>query len=218
MDLKVFKADGSDDGVVSVPDGALEVTPRRDVLHQVVVWQQNQRRAHTAHTKTRAEIRGGGRKPWRQKGTGRARAGSRRSPIWRGGGTVHGPRTKEARPRLNKKVRRLGLRMALADRATNDALKVVRGLGWEQPSAKDADRVVRELGGRRTLVVLGDGRPAAGQPSVLERSFRNLSTAKVLQVEGLNVYDLLAHDTILVDESALGALYSRLGFGEGAAA
>src|SRR5690554_843851 len=108
MELPVFKIDGKKSGTTAVPGGLLNVTPRRDVLHAVVVWQLANRRAYNAHTKTRSEVRGGGRKPWKQKGTGRARQGSRRAVQWVGGGVAHGPRHREVRHDLPKQVRRLG--------------------------------------------------------------------------------------------------------------
>ncbi len=210
MKLKQVDIAGKDSGTVNVPDGLLDVTPRRDVLHAVVVWQQAKKRRHTAHTKTRSEVRGGGAKPWRQKGTGRARAGTRRSPLWRGGGTTFGPRTKQVSPKLPKKVRRLGLRMALADRAVDDQLKVVKGLQFEAPNTRQAKDVVKAAGGKRTLVVVGDGRQASGVPSPTERGFRNLDGVRVLQAEGINVYDILAADVVLLADNAVEKVFSRL--------
>lgn len=211
MKLKVFEASGKEVGEVNVPAGALDVTPRRDVMHAVVVWQLNERRRYTAHTKNRGEASGGGRKPWKQKGTGRARAGSNTSPVWVGGGVAHGPRYRQPGYEVNKKVRRLALRMALADRAGNEALKVVRAAQFDTPSTKQAASVVAALGGKKTLVVVGDGRRAKGMPSASERSYRNLERVRVLQAEGLNVYDILGADVVLVAEEAVPAVLRRLG-------
>ena len=217
MKIPAFNTKGKKDGSVDVPADLLDVTPRGDVMHAVVTWQQAKRRQWTAHTKTRSEVRGGGRKPWRQKGTGRARAGSRRSPIWRGGGTIHGPRTKDVKARLPKKVRRLGLRMALADRAAGESLKIVKGLDFETPNTREAAALIDTIGGRKTLVVVGDGRETKGVPSATERAFRNLDKVKVLQAEGINVYDVLNAEVVLVAEGALDTVYRRLGHVEAAA-
>ncbi|RMF13247.1 MAG: 50S ribosomal protein L4 [Candidatus Dadabacteria bacterium] len=210
MEVKVIDIKGQDAGKASVPEGLLDVRPRRDVLHAAVVWQQARRRRWTASTKTRAEVAGGGAKPWRQKGTGRARAGSRRSPLWRGGGTVHGPRPKDVSPKLPKKVRRLALRMAVADRAQNDALMVLRGFAPEQPKTREARDVINAVGAKRVLVVVGQPREQAGVPSAAERAFRNLDGVRVLQPEGLNVYDVLRADAVVVAEEAIDRVWQRL--------
>lgn len=218
MELHVYKIDGKKAGKADVPAGLLDVTPRRDVLHSVVVWQQTNRRAFNAHTKTRGEVSGGGRKPWKQKGTGRARQGSNTAVQWVGGGIAHGPRSRTVSHELPKGVRRLGLRMALADRVGGDALKIVRDLKFDIPRTADARGVVEALGGRRTLVLVGDGRAVRGHASATERAFRNLPNVKVLQIEGANVLDILGADTVLVDEAALPRLWARLAGTKGVAA
>jgi large subunit ribosomal protein L4 len=218
MELHVYKIDGAKAGTTAVPEGLLDVTPRRDVLHAVVVWQQANRRAYNAHTKTRGEVRGGGRKPWKQKGTGRARQGSTTAVQWVGGGIAHGPRSRTVSHELPKAVRRLGLRMALADRAAGEALKVVRDLRFDIPRTSAARDVLDALGGRRTLVLVGDGRAVPGHASATERAFRNLPNVKVLQIEGANVQDILGADAVLVEESALPRLWSRLAGTKGVAA
>ena len=210
MIWKVYDIEGNEVDQIEVPEGLLDVKPRIDILHQVVVWQMHNRRRFTANTRSWSDVRGGGRKPWRQKGTGRARHGSIRSPIWVGGATVHGPKPRISRMLLPKKVRKLALRMALKDRTDGDAVKVVRGMEVEKPSTRYALEVVRRFGDGKTLVVLGDGRPAKGVPSPLEKSFRNLEKVKALQVEGLNVRDILNSDQVLIDERAVERIWERL--------
>jgi len=210
MKLPVFDMTANAVGSVEVSDQPIDVTPRRDVLHAVVVWQQQKRRAFAATTKTRSEVRGGGAKPWRQKGTGRARAGTRRSPLWRGGGVAHGPRGRRRVGRLPKKVRQLGLRMAIADRIEGEALKVVRGLQQDARKTKDAKQVLAAFETSPCLVLIADGREQSGCPSACERAFRNLPNARVMQVEGANVEDVLRSKLVLVAEEAVKPLWAKL--------
>jgi large subunit ribosomal protein L4 len=199
-------------GEIPVPDVISEVTPRVDILHNVVRWQLHHRRSFTAHVKGWSEVSGGGRKPWRQKGTGRARHGSIRSPLWKGGAKVHGPNGVPSSFDLPKKVRKLGLRMALKDRTVEGRIKVVRGLEWETPSAKRARQFLETLGCKRLFLVLGNRRKEKGVPSPVELSFRNLERVKVLEIGGLNVYDILWSDMVVFTEDAMPLLGDRLAF------
>jgi large subunit ribosomal protein L4 len=175
------------DGKVNVP-----------VMHQVVTAQLAAARQGTHKTKTRGEVRGGGAKPWRQKGTGRARHGSTRSPIWVGGGVSHGRVPKDWSVRVNKKVKRAALRSALTDRAQSEAVRVVRDLAYETPRTKDAVATLGAVGAEgKVLVVLAGWDPAT------VRSFRNLASAHVLVVDQLNTHDVLASDVVVFDEAAL---------------
>jgi large subunit ribosomal protein L4 len=169
-------------------------------MHQVVTAQLANARQGSAKTKTRGEARGGGRKPWRQKGTGRARHGSIRSPIWVGGGVAHGRRVEENHgQRVNKRTKRTALRSALTDRASSGDIAVVRGLAFEAPRTKAAVATLAALGlgGRKVLVVLG----SLHQPTW--RSFRNLPSVHLLTVDQLNTYDVLRSDVVVFDEAAL---------------
>ena len=175
------------DGTINVP-----------VMHQVVTAQLAAARQGTHKTKTRGEVRGGGAKPWRQKGTGRARQGSTRSPQWVGGGVAHGRVPKDWSVRVNKKVKRAALRSALTDRAANDLVTVVRGLAFETPRTKDAVAALAALGLEgRVLVVLAD------RDEATERSFRNLPEVHTLVVDQLNTHDVVVSDVVLFDEDAL---------------
>jgi len=171
------------------------------VMHQVVVAGAAAQRAGTHSTKTRGEVSGGGRKPWRQKGTGRARQGSNRAPHWMGGGVAHGPKPRSYDMHVNRKMRRLALRSALSDAARSGKLAVVDGLMFDGPRTKDAVAVLDALGAKgRILLILGEPDEAA------EKSFRNLDYVKVDYPGNLSTYDLLSADTVLFTSEALDAL------------
>ena len=175
------------------------------LMHQVVVAGAAGQRAGTHSTKTRAEVSGGGRKPWRQKGTGRARHGSNRSPIWTGGGVAHGPKPRDHSMRVNKKMKQGALRAALTDTLASGKLALVDDLGLEEPRTKDAQALLGtlELEGKVLLVL-----PAPGD-QVAELSFRNLPYVKVSYARSLSVYDLLAADRVLFTAAALDVLEGR---------
>jgi large subunit ribosomal protein L4 len=198
--VDVYDAEGSTAGTVELDPALFEAPVNVPVLHQVVTAQLAAARAASAKTKSRGEVRGGGAKPWRQKGTGRARQGSIRSPQWAGGGVAHGPTGQQNhRKRVNKKVKRLALASALSDRAASGDVRVVRDFGLTEPRTRDAvallDRL--ELRGRTVLVVLAE------RDDLIARSFRNLRYAHVLTAGQLNVHDLLTHDVVLFAEAAL---------------
>jgi large subunit ribosomal protein L4 len=197
--LDVKDLAGKKVGSVELPaawfDGPINVP----VMHQVVTAQLASARQGTHKTKTRGEVRGGGRKPWRQKGTGRARQGSIRAPQWVGGGVAHGRTPKDWSIRVNKKVKRAALRSALSDRAQGEAITVVRDLAFEAPRTKDAVSALAALGHaeQKVLVVLADRHEAT------TRSFRNLPQVHTLVVDQLNTHDVLASDVVVFDEAAL---------------
>jgi large subunit ribosomal protein L4 len=186
-------------GSVDLPAEWFEGEVKVHVMHQVVTAQLAAARAGTHKTKTRGEVRGGGRKPWRQKGTGRARQGSIRAPQWVGGGVAHGRVPKDWSQRVNKKVKRVALRSALTDRANSEAVTIVRDLAFAAPKTKDAVAAIDALGhtGARVLVVLADWH----EPTVL--SFRNLEHVHILTVDQLNTHDVLVNDVVVIDEAAL---------------
>jgi large subunit ribosomal protein L4 len=173
------------------------------LMHQVVVAGLAGLRAGTHSTKTRGEVRGGGKKPWRQKGTGRSRQGSIRSPQWVGGGVAHGPSPRDHTIRVNRKMRRGALRSALTDALQSGKLAVVDGLEWDEPRTKQAVEVLGalELAGR-VLVVL----PAPSASGAVEKSFRNLPNVKLAYAGGLGTYDVLLADRILFTADSLDRL------------
>jgi large subunit ribosomal protein L4 len=188
----------------NLQDEIFRVKPRLRLLHQTVIMQLANRRAGSAATKTKGFVRGGGKKPWRQKGTGRARAGSTRSPIWVGGGTTFGPHPRDYSYRMPRKARRGALLSALSLKNRENKIIVVDRLELEEPKTRIMVQALNELKVTSALIVIG-------QPDEkIERSARNLSWVKVLRVEGLNVYDLLRYEHLILTESALKLLEERL--------
>lgn len=199
MAVDILDMQGATVGSVELPSNWFAGKVNIGLMHDVVTAQQAAARQGTHKTKTRGEVRGGGKKPWNQKGTGRARHGSTRSPIWVGGGTAHGRTPSDWSKRINKKVKRAALASALTDRANNDAVKIVRGLGFDAPKTKDAVAFLAAAGltGQSVLVVMGDGNVAT------RASFNNLTNVHTLVIDQLNVRDVLVKDVVLFDEAAL---------------
>ncbi len=185
-------------------DEVFGVKARPHLLHQVVTMQLNNRRAGTASTKTRGVVRGSGRKPWRQKGTGRARAGSIRSPLWNGGGTTFGPQPRDYSYRLPRKARREALLSALSVKNRDGKIVVVEKLELAEAKTKLMRKMLEELQIKTVLIVI----PQSDEK--LERSAKNLPTVKVLRAEGLNVYDLLRYEHLILTEESLRLLEERL--------
>ena len=174
------------------------------LLHQVVAMQLNNRRAGTASSKTKGFVRGGGKKPWRQKGTGRARAGSIRSPLWVGGGTIFGPKPRDYSYRLPRKARREALLSALSLKNRDGKIIVLDRLELAEAKTKLMRKMLEDLKVKNALIVIP-------QPDEkVERSARNLPTVKVLRAEGLNVYDLLRYEHLILTEGAMKLLEERL--------
>ena len=196
--LKLTKPTGRASGSVDLDDALFGVEPNIPVMHQVVTAQLAARRAGTQSTKTRAEVRGGGAKPWRQKGTGRSRQGSIRSPQWRGGGVALGPKPRSYAPRTPRKMIRLALASALSDRLAGDKVKVLDDWGIGTPSTKRAVEILSSLEvDGRVLVVLTREDEAAW------KSLRNLPDVHVLSTGELNAYDVLVSDWVVFTEASL---------------
>ena len=189
---------GADAGTVELVDDVFGIEPNVSVMHQVVVAQLAAKRSGTQSTKTRSEVAGGGVKPFKQKGTGRARAGSIRSPLWRGGGVALGPKPRSYAQRTPKKMKRLALRSALSDRAAEDKVVVVQDWDFDGPSTKAATAALAALGvSGRALVVVSD------QDVVAWKSFRNLPTVHVITPGELNTYDVLVSDYLVFTAETL---------------
>jgi len=174
------------------------------VMHQVVVAQMAARRAGTRDTKTRGEVRGGGKKPYRQKGTGRARQGSIRAPHYAGGGVVWGPHPRDFAVKVPKKMRAAALRSALTDRAKENRIAVIDEVTFEAPKTKEALELLRAADIAGSVLLVLDGRD-----DNVERSFRNLPRVHLISVEQLNTYDVLARDWLVITRSALEKLNAR---------
>ncbi len=202
--LQVYNANKEKVGELSLSDEVFGVEPREGILHEVVRWQQAKKRAGNACTKTRAEVSGGGRKPWRQKGTGRARVGSSRNPVWRHGGTAFGPKPRDYSYTLPKKVRRLGLRMALSSKAMSNRLFVINDYGIDEIKTKNMQALLDRFGVRSAVLV------ADREATAVRLSARNIPFVSVLPQAALNVYDLLKHDFLIIPESDITTLEERL--------
>ena len=199
FDIKDTK--GKKVGTADVADAVFAIEPNTHVVHQVVRSQMAARRSGTHDTRTRGEVRGGGAKPWRQKGTGRARQGSIRSPQWVGGGVSHGPQPRSHAVRVNKKMKQGALRSALTDALQSGKLAVVKDLTFEEPKTREAAAVLEALGLKgKVLLVLDEPR------EVVEKSFRNLPTVRVAYAKGLGTYEVLAADRVLFTGAALAVL------------
>ncbi|HMK33548.1 MAG TPA: 50S ribosomal protein L4 [Desulfomonilaceae bacterium] len=192
---------------IELDDGVFGVEVREDMVQKVVVWQLAKRRAGTASTKTRGQVRGGGKKPWRQKGTGRARAGTNRSPIWTGGGTIFGPKPRSYEFSIPKKVRKAALRSVLSAKLKENQLMVLDKIELEAPKTRLFMETVRALGleSQKTLFVVGE------RDETLRRSSRNIYEVLVLPTEGLNVYDVLRYDRLVLLQGAVPVIHERLG-------
>ena len=200
----VYNMEGKKVKKVDLDDNVFNVAVKPHVLHEVVVMQLANRRAGTAATKGRSDVRGGGQKPYRQKGTGRARAGSRSSPLWRGGGVIFGPSPRSYRYKVPKKVRKSALKMALSIKVQDKALKVVDRLDLETVKTKRFAEILSALETNKALIVMAE------KNENVELSARNLPHAKVLRSEGLNVYDVLKFETVVLVESAIPQIQERL--------
>ena len=196
VDIK--KSDGAKSGTVELDEDIFGIEPNVAVMHQVVNAQLATKRSGTHSTKTRAEVRGGGAKPWKQKGTGRARAGSSRIPHWRGGGIALGPKPRDYSQRTPKKMKRLALRSALSDRASSNSVYVVDAWDFETPSTKAAKTALEAIGAQGKVLIITDL-----QDENTEKSFRNLSNVNVLSSDQLNVFDILVSDSIVFTKNNL---------------
>ena len=191
-------------GSATLDATAFEAEFNMPLVHEAVRAELNARRRGTHSTKTRGEVRGGGAKPWRQKGTGRARAGSSRSPVWTGGGTVFGPQPRHYTVKVNRKARRAALRAALSVHAERESLAVFDAGVFDAPSTKQAFALLADWGaGKPALVVLAEDEVAAGL------SFRNLQVAEVVPVSDAGVADIVGAASLLISEAALDELVAR---------
>ena len=195
----VYTSAGALSGEMALDPAVFGIEPNVAVMHQVVTAQLAAARAGTADTKTRGEVRGGGKKPWRQKGLGRARQGSTRSPQFRGGGAVFGPHTRDYRQRTPKKMKRLALYSALSARAAEGQVKVVESFDWAEPKTKQAVGLLKamEVSGK-ALVVLGKG------DEVAVRSLGNLPQVVLTGAGRLATYDVLWADTLIFTRETVG--------------
>lgn len=199
--VPVYDTEGKRTGEAQLKDYFFGCEVNIPVMHLVVRRQLAAARRGTASTKGRSEVRGGGRKPWRQKGTGRARHGSIRSPLWRGGGTVHGPKPRHFTFKVNRKVRRLALRSALSVRAGEDRVMVLEDFTFSEPKTKLAASLLKALGVEDSVLLV---LPEDDENVV--KSMRNLPGVEVIRVDFLNTYDVLANDRVIFTRASLDKL------------
>ncbi|MDD2553154.1 MAG: 50S ribosomal protein L4 [Desulfotomaculaceae bacterium] len=195
--VALYNISGEQIGELTLKDEVFGVEVNESILHDAVVMQLAGRRLGTHDTKTRSEVSGGGRKPWRQKGSGRARHGTIRSPIWRGGGIVFGPHPRDYSYSLPKKVRRLALKSALSAKANAGDILVLDELKLDQPKTKDMALILNSLKVADALLVTAD------KDDSVEKSARNIPNIKPLMATGLNVYDILAYDKLVMTKDAV---------------
>lgn len=205
--VKIFDQTKREVGELELAPEVFEVTVRPEVLHLVVRAQLAAKRTGTHSTKTRGEVSGGGHKPWRQKGTGKARAGSTRSPLWRGGAIIHGPRPRSYEFKVNRKVRQLALKMALSAKVGESSLLLVDKFDLAEAKTKLMAKVAGDLGLKKALIVLPES------DNKLELSARNLPGIKVIRQDMLNVYDVLGHEQLVMATDAALRVQERLRHG-----
>jgi large subunit ribosomal protein L4 len=200
--VTVYDINGHEASEMELQDSVFSVEVNEALLHQAVVMQLASQRLGTAATKTRGFVRGGGKKPWRQKGTGRARSGSTRSPIWVGGGTVFGPQPRSYAFRMPRKQRRLAIKCALSAKLQAGELKVVDNINFEQPKTKNVVKMLGDFNAadQKALIITGE------MLANVEKSSRNIPGVKAITSMGLNVYDLLYHDNVFVAKDAVARI------------
>jgi large subunit ribosomal protein L4 len=209
MELKVVNMNGRKVDTVELPEKIFEAKINVDLMHQAYVRQMANARLGTHNTKTRGEVRGGGRKPWKQKGTGRARQGSIRAPQWVGGGTVFGPTPRSYEKKMPRKMRRAALRSALSVKAVEEEIIIVKKLELAEIKTKlMADALKKLVGDGSALIVIPE--KSADYESI-EKSARNLPDAKTILVNYINIRDLLSYDKLILPLQALDAITDHLG-------
>lgn len=205
MDTKIFSQDGKESGKITLPESVFGIAWNADLIHEVVVSMQSNARAGTAHTKDRGDVRGGGRKPWKQKGTGRARHGSRRSPIWAGGGVAHGPiNDKDYSKKINKNLRSKALAITLSKKFADGEMIFVDTLALEVPKAATAKTIVKALAAGAEQATLATKRKNAAliviseRDENIEKSFQNFGNMEVMHAKDINPVDLLTYKFVVV--------------------
>ncbi len=220
MEAQVFTTDGKTKGKVALPESVFGVAWNPDLVHEVVVSMQSNARAGTAHTKDRSEVSGGGKKPWKQKGTGRARHGSNRSPIWRGGGTTFGPRSeKDYTKKINKKMRAKALASVFSKKQADGEVLFVDAITFAEPKTRDAKTMLRALSDGSKQASLATKRKNAAlivlseRNLATEKSFRNFGNLSVAMAKDVNPVDLLTYKYVIVaaPDASLDILKQRVG-------
>lgn len=203
--VPVYNLNGETVGDIALSDNVFAVPMNAGLLHQSVVRHLANQRLGTVNTKTRSEVSGGGRKPWRQKGTGRARAGSTRSPLWRHGGITFGPKARKFTKDMPRKMRRLAIKVALSEKVRQGDFTVLENLDLPAPKTKEMTKVLSNLGATKALIV------TAGPDDNVERSARNIPGVETIEAAWLNVYDILGHERLIIARDAVARVEEVLG-------
>lgn len=195
--VTLYNMQGTEMGQIQLNDEIFGIEPNESVVHEAVVMQLASLRRGTSSTKHRGEVRGGGRKPWKQKGTGRARAGTIRSPLWRGGSITFGPKPRDFAYKIPKKKRRLALKSVLSSKAQNGEILVLDQLAFDAPKTKEMIKVLTALSAEKALVVTSE------ENMNVARSTSNIPGVLWVTAEGLNVYDVINHDKMIITQDAV---------------
>ena len=206
LNVKVYNQEGAEVKEIALNEAVFGIEPNNQAIFDMVLLQRASLRQGTHKVKNRTEVRGGGKKPWRQKGTGRARQGSIRAPQWRGGGTVFGPTPRSYKFKLNRKVRRLALKSALSQKIIDDEFMVLDDIKFEAPKTKEMVKVLDNLNApAKTLLVVNE------IELNVEKSASNIPGVKVLDARRVNVYDILNSDKLIMTEDAIKSVEEVLG-------
>jgi large subunit ribosomal protein L4 len=208
MTLEVLKIDGKDSGQkIDLPEDIFGVEPNDHAIYLAVKTYLSNQRQGTHKSKERGEVRGGGKKPWKQKGRGGARAGTSRSPLWVGGGTIFGPRPRDYRQKLPLKVKRLARKSALSYKVKDEQIKVVEDFSFDKPSTKTFSQMLRDLSiyGKKVLLL------TYGTQEVVYKSGRNIPKVKVLEADKASTYDILNNQILLIQKSAIDLISKTFG-------
>lgn len=195
--IDVLDVKGNVVGDVELSEGIFGIEPNEYVVHEVVVALLANRRQGTRSALTRSEVRGGGRKPWRQKGTGRARAGTIRSPLWKGGGVIFAPKSRDYSKKVNKKVKALAMKSVFSAKAQDNELRILNQLVMDAPKTKEMIAVLNNINAQKALIVLPDNNEA------IIRSANNIPKVATTTVNELNVYDMLKYDVLIMTQESL---------------
>lgn len=198
--VSVYNMEGSEVGDIELSDAVFGVKVNQHLVHMAVVSQLANKRQGTQSTKTRSEVRGGGRKPWKQKGTGHARQGSTRSPQWTGGGVVFAPKPRDYSFKLNKKEKRIALKSALTSRVNDNKLIVIDSIKMDEVKTKNFVAMLNNLEVSKALVVMNE------KDTNVVLSARNIPTVKTTLTNTINVYDILKYDTLVIDKAAVATI------------
>ena len=199
--VKVYSASGAENGTLELNDSIFGIEPNQDVVHLVVVNYLANQRQGTQSTLTRSEVAGGGRKPWRQKGTGHARQGSIRAPQWRHGGIALGPKPRTYGGDINKKVKKLAMKSVLSDKVANDAFQVLDDFALSEIKTKEAVKVLEALGSAKKVLVI-----TPEKDEVIYKSVRNIEGVKVSPANAISVYDVVNADKVVILKDAVAKI------------